>query len=75
MTIAQQVYRDFAYATKTISVITLAKRAGGRRTSRRSGWGEPIQFDFPDGSSIMSYGRGKVHKLWTNEMPDPRRMA
>ena len=71
MSIAQQVRDDFVNARKTVSVGTLAKKAGGVTTQSYMRDGG-VHYCFPDGSHITTAGIGRSHKTSVDGGPYQR---
>jgi hypothetical protein len=65
-TIAEQILFEFNHSTKTVSLATLAHRRGAHISKAR--WEGRITYTFDDDTSLVTKGRGKSHKVWT-ELP------
>jgi hypothetical protein len=59
MTDAERTLADFNNATKTISLVLCAKRAGAEREKH----GKCYIYKFADGSRIIASGRGSNHSI------------
>jgi hypothetical protein len=62
-TIAEQVLSEFATSTKTISIATLARRRGANIS--KSSFATFTIYTFDDDTSLVTKGRGKSYKVWT----------
>jgi hypothetical protein len=69
MTQAQQVLADFRNATKTVSIVTLARRAGAVVDKQVEFEGTTIFYHFADKSWLATKGAGRNHQAWTNAEP------
>jgi hypothetical protein len=65
MTLAQTVRQRFNTATKTVSVVELARREQAVRYDKRDESTGLItsRYIFPDGSALEVSGRGNNHKI------------
>lgn len=66
MTQAEQCRFAFEQQTHTISVTTLARRAGAQHFKEWKGEGTEHEYIFPDGSVLKTRGRGRSHRFVEN---------
>ena len=62
-TLAEQVVAAKKAATKTVSVVKIARKLGGVATHRWDARGLTITYTFDDDSSLTVRGRGKYHQM------------
>lgn len=69
MTDAECAKRDFNYATKTISIVAIAKHLNATKDRYRDAQRglSATRYTFPDGSCLMTSGRGISHRIWLND--------
>jgi len=63
-TMAEKALAAFESATKTVSLVVIAKRYGGEREVTDT-YPKEIVFVFDDDTRLIISGRGKAHKVET----------
>jgi len=69
MTQAEKAKSQFENATKTISIVEIARRFDATRLAVRNDADglKHIHYVFPDHSVLITSGRGNNHRLWLGE--------